>query len=113
MASVSYMGLLSRGRPDLYTSETLVAKNPKGYIPKSNTSNNLSTFIIIILSGLIFITMFSYADTLRSYLDSLFIEDIIKKQTKSRFIFAIIMTIITIIAFLIVLIVYLINKKKK
>lgn len=97
---------LAINRPDLYTQETVLAKNPKGVIPKLKKLNIIDTFVIIVLSGLIFITLFSYADVIRSYIDSIHINNVIKSQTKSRFYFAIVSTVITILACLIAFIIY-------
>lgn len=90
-------------RPDLYTRDTVMFKNPKGYIPnpyKNGPSMMLDTVLIIFGSAFVFITLYSYCDTLRSWLDSKIINNTIKPQTKSRLIFSIIMTVVSVIVFI-------------
>lgn len=96
-------GYLAIGRPDLFTESSVFGK-PKGTIPK--LTNVLDTFVIIILSALIFITIFSYADVIRSYIDSKYINKVIKSQVKSRIYFSIISTLITIFVCLITFFLY-------
>ena len=109
------MSFLAEGvnRPDLFTNSSVMFRNPKGYIPRSSNPSTLDTIIIIIGSAFVFITLFSYCDTLRSWLDSKFINESIKPQTKSRLVFSIIMTVITIIVCLIIYVIKKISNKKK
>lgn len=97
---------LIAGKPDLYIKDTVIAKAPKGTIPKNQELNVIDTFVIIILSALIFITIFSYADVVRSYIDSIFLSSTSKPVTKSRLYFSIISTIITILIFIFTGIIY-------
>ena len=110
------MSFLAEGvnRPDLFTNSSVMFRNPKGYIPRGNTTpSTLDTIIIIIGSAFVFITLFSYCDTLRSWLDSKIINESIKPQTKSRLIFSIILTIVTIIVCVIIYIIKKVTNKKK
>lgn len=79
-------------RPDIYSEQSTI-KSPRG--PSGKNQSFISNILIIVISALIFITLIAWADVLRSYIDSININEIIKSQTKSRFWFAIFITLIS------------------
>lgn len=86
-------------RPDLYESRSTIQQS-RGV---TNTNKNvISTLAIIFISGLIFITLVAWADVLRSYIDTIYVDKIINRQAKSRLIFAIVITIISLLSSLII-----------
>jgi len=87
-------------RPDLYEQQSFIVKDIRG--PSASQMNKsdvtiLYTIGIIILSAVIFITFVSWADVLRSYFDSKYINPIIETQTKARIYYAITITLISLI----------------
>ena len=90
------------------TGTDLIAKNPSGKVPSLTSKNVVDTFVIIILSSIIFITIFSYADCIRSLLDTIIIDKKQVKQLLARIVFSIISTIITLF---ICIVTYLLYKR--
>lgn len=105
-------------RPDLYEEQSFIVKDIHGPSSTDNQVKNknihyhyhqwnpmkgknitaiLYTVGIIILSAAIFITLVSWADVLRSWFDSHYINSLIEEQLRSRIYFAITVTIISII----------------
>ena len=79
-------------RPDIYSEQSTI-KGPHGSSRKDQSI--ISNLLIIVISALIFITLIAWADVLRSYIDSIHVNEIIKSQTKSRLWFAIFITLIS------------------
>jgi len=86
-------------RPDLYSEQSTIKSKRAVSKPGQSVIANL---LVIIMSSLIFITIFAWADVLRSYLDSLHVNEIIKNQTNSRIWFAILATLITCLSLVII-----------
>lgn len=80
-------------RPDLYELESKV-RNTRGVVRREQ---GIAGFFIIIVSCLIFITIVAWADALRSYIDSFYVDEKITKVFKSRMLFAFICTIVSVL----------------
>lgn len=95
-------------RPDIYERESYIVKDIHGSNLSSETRKRAdNTFIytvgIILLSALIFITFVAWADVLRSWYDSMFVNSIISTETISSLYYAITITIISIVITIILL----------
>ena len=100
-------------RPDLYEERSFVIKDIRGPssssmkkrdvtdVHKTKMNAPLYTIAIIILSAVIFITLVSWADVLRSWFDTKYINPIIGQQLKSRIYYA---STITIIGFIVLIV---------
>ena len=100
-------------RPDLYESKSFIVGDIHGpsnidkkHSKASAKDNYMSTLIIIFVSAIIFVTIVSWCDVLRSYYDSKFVNDIIKAQTKARIYYASTCTIILIITLIVAFLVW-------
>jgi len=77
----SYLGYLELGRPDLYTDKSVVEARPHY---KGSGAKYKHTFLVVILSAVIFILVISWVGVLQSYYDSVYIDEVIEKQVQSR-----------------------------
>lgn len=85
-------------RPDLFEQRSTIgdfARTAPGKPKESKSWHNLFyTIGIILLSAAIFISAIAWVDVLRSWIDSKYINEIIKTQVQSRLYYAVIITII-------------------
>ena len=92
-------------QPDFFEERSLFSKSIRGAprsvgasaTPEKNWSGLLYTVGIIILSAAIFITVVGWLEVLRTLLDSVYVNDVIKTQIKSRVYYALIVSTLSLL----------------
>lgn len=104
---------------DPFKAETNLSENlehrshpPHSLEHRKGVAYLINSVIIVLISAFLFISLFAWAEVIKSYIDSVIVSSEYKKYSKSKLVFAIVITVISIVMIILFYKLYTIEQDK-